>query len=95
MKVIVLNMFVPEEEGSIKAYADVLFGNKIRVHGLKLVKSKDKEEFFLGMPSRKRTDKDTYEDVCEIVGHDFRAKVLKTIQEAYNARKSPNPPCGI
>lgn len=95
MNVVVLKLYIPEENENVKAYADVLLGHKIRIHGLKLATRTDNGEFFLGMPSKKHKDKDEYSDVCEIIDHDFRAKVLKTIQEAYNARISPGPPCAI
>lgn len=89
MKIVVLNMYLTDDGGNVKAYTDVLIGNTIRIHGLKLIKVKDDENFFLGMPSRKKTtpDGDVFFDVCEIIDADFKNKATKVILDAFETRK--------
>lgn len=91
MNVVVLKLYIPEENESIKAYADVLLGHKIRIHGIRLATRKDNGEFFLRMPRKKHKDKEEYSEVCEIIDTELRDKLLKVIRNLYDARQSAVP----
>lgn len=54
MKIVILNMYIPEADNKVVAYADVLIDNMLRIHGIKLVRNKDRSDFIVGMPCRKK-----------------------------------------
>lgn len=94
INIIVLNLTTVENDSSTKAFAEVLVADSIRINGLKLIENRDGDGYFIGMPSRKRTVKDTeiFEDVVEIMNHNLKHALVKAIVETYNAQKPVTVP---
>jgi DNA-binding cell septation regulator SpoVG len=73
--------------GPVVLFAVLRIGPLI-VRGVKLVRSKDAQGYFVGWPSRE-IQGGGYEDVCFAPGAEDRAAVLATLVEAYEARGEP------
>ncbi len=75
-----------QENGKVKAYADVTIGNAVTLRGIKLVEGEKGN--FLAMPSRKyeKNGKDKYADIFYPKSEEARAALLATLQKAYESK---------
>lgn len=79
---------IPEEKGSVLAYASITIADSFVVYGVKLIETKDKT--FVAMPSRsyeqtKGKKKETkYTDICFPITKEFRKAIEDAVIEAYN-----------
>lgn len=75
-----------QEEGKVKAYADVTIGNAVTLRGIKLIESEKGD--FVAMPSRKyeKDGEDNYIDIFFPKSNEARAALLETFQMAYESK---------
>ena len=70
----------PANEGKLKAYATMVFGNCFIIRDLKVIKS-DKG-FFVSMPSRRKKD-GSFKDIVHPLNSETRKLVEETIINEY------------
>lgn len=75
-----------QENGKVKAYADVTIGNAITLRGIKLVSGTNGD--FVAMPTRKyqKDGGDKYTDIFYPKSEAVRAALLETFQKAYESK---------
>ena len=78
----------PMNEDKLKAYATVTFDDCFVVRDLKVISGNS--GLFVAMPSKKRKD-GTFKDIAHPLNNDFRAKIEKTVLEAYDKEKGAAP----
>lgn len=67
-------------EGKLKAYVTVTFDECFVIHNVKIIEGKT--GIFIAMPSRK-TKTGEYKDIAHPISPEFRARLQKSIEEAY------------
>lgn len=84
-KLYVHNLHKGQENGKVKAYADVTIGNAITLRGIKLISGENGD--FVAMPSRKyqKDGEDKYSDIFYPKTEEARAALLDTFQKAYES----------
>lgn len=81
MKVTEVRITPREEDGRLKAFANITFDDCFVVRGLKVIDGND--GLFVSMPSRKRAD-GTYQDVAHPIENDTRHDIETAVLEAYD-----------
>lgn len=84
VKITDVNIFMMEDSGNLKAFADVTIGDEFAVHGLKVLAGDD--GLWVGMPSRYVKKNDTYRDVFHPVSKEGREKLFKAVLDEYKRR---------
>lgn len=81
MEITEVKVFPVRENGRLKAYATIVFGNEFIVRDLKIIEGH--KGLFVSMPSRKRKD-GTFRDIVHPLNSDTRKKIENKIIEEYN-----------
>ena len=68
------------DDGRLKAFANITFDDCFVVRGLKIITGN--EGLFVSMPSRKRGD-GTYQDIAHPIDNDMRSAIEEAILDAY------------
>lgn len=68
------------DDGRLKAFANITFDSCFVVRGLKIITGND--GLFVSMPSRKRGD-GTYQDIAHPIDNEMRNTIEETILDAY------------
>ena len=68
-------------EGSLKAFAEVLYNNAVLIKGLRIVDSED--GLFVAMPQEKGKNGKWYENVT-ITSKELQEEIEKTVLEAFD-----------
>jgi DNA-binding cell septation regulator SpoVG len=85
----ILQVTPSQREGSVLAYASVEFGYWI-VRGIRLMRRSD-GVIWLGMPGQKGQDGE-WRDTCFVPARAARDRLLRAIEEAYQAMSQPGDP---
>ena len=70
-----------EDDGRLKAFANITFDDSFVVRGLKIIDGT--EGLFVSMPSRKRAD-GTYQDVAHPINNGTRYDIETAVLDAYD-----------
>ena len=68
---------VKKENGNVKGFATVVFGDSFKITNIAIVENKDKEQLFVSMPRYKSNERSEdgsaiYKDVCNPITAEFR-----------------------
>ena len=77
------------DDGPVKGFATVVFGNSIKVTNVAILENKATKELFVSMPRYRSNDKDengdpVYKDVCNPITREFRTELFENILKAFH-----------
>lgn len=81
MRVTSVNLRKIEDKGNIKAYATIILDDCLAIHGIKLIKGKERD--FIAFPNEKGKDGKYYDHVHPIVSS-LRDEIETAILQKYN-----------
>ena len=79
---------VKKENGNVKGFATVVFGDSFKITNIAIVENKDKGQLFVSMPRYKSNERSEdgsaiYKDVCNPITAEFREELYSNIREEY------------
>lgn len=79
---------VKKENGNVKGFATVVFGDSFKITNIAIVENKDKGQLFVSMPRYKSNERSEdgsaiYKDVCNPITAEFREELYSNILEEY------------
>ena len=82
---------VKNQDGKVKAFANITFGDCLAVRNISIVGRKNGDGFFVSMPSYKSDYVDEfgqpeYKDICFPITSDFHRELTDNILDAYQAK---------
>ena len=78
-----INWLNPKEDGNIRATASLTIGGAFAAHGIKVIRSQNKDDF-VSMPNYKKGDK--YKDIFHAVTKEAREAMNDAVMKAYEQR---------
>ena len=77
---------VKKENGNVKGFATVVFGDSFKITNIAIVENKDKGQLFVSMPRYKSNERSEdgsaiYKDVCNPITAEFREELYSNILE--------------
>jgi len=78
-----VNWLNPKDDGNIRATANLTIGGAFAVHGVKVIRSKDKGDF-VSMPSYKKGEE--YKDIFHAVTKEAREQINAAVMKAYEQK---------
>jgi DNA-binding cell septation regulator SpoVG len=83
---------VKKEEGNVRGFATVVFGNSFKITNIAIVENKEKGQLFVSMPRYKSSERDesgatVYKDVCNPITAEFREELYANILEEFERVK--------
>lgn len=81
------------QEGNVKGFASLVFGDSFKVTNIAILENKEKETLFVSMPRYKSNERDeeggvVYKDVCNPITAEFRKELYDNILEAFEQAKA-------
>ena len=88
---------VKKENGNVKGFATVVFGDSFKITNIAIVENKDKEQLFVSMPRYKSNERSEdgsaiYKDVCNPITAEFREELYSNILEEYERVQAQGQP---
>ena len=88
---------VKKENGNVKGFATVVFGDSFKITNIAIVENKDKEQLFVSMPRYKSNERSEdgsaiYKDVCNPITAEFREELYSNILEEYERVQAQGEP---
>lgn len=85
---------VKRQEGNVRGFATVVFGESFKITNIAIMKNKDKGQLFVSMPRIKHNERDenggaNYKDVCNPITAEFREEFYTNILKAYECTIAP------
>ena len=78
-----INWLNPKDDDNIRATASLTIGGAFAVHGVKVIRSKDKGDF-VSMPSYKKGEE--YKDIFHAVTKEAREQINAVVMKAYEQK---------
>lgn len=97
MKYVIKVNEVKKENGNVKGFATVVFGDSFKITNIAIVENKDKEQLFVSMPRYKSNERSEdgsaiYKDVCNPITAEFREELYSNILEEYERVQAQGQP---
>ena len=88
---------VKKENGNVKGFATVVFGDSFKITNIAIVENKDKGQLFVSMPRYKSNERSEdgsaiYKDVCNPITAEFREELYSDILEEYERVQAQGQP---
>lgn len=88
---------VKKEDGNVRGFATVVFGDSFKITNIAIVENKDKGQLFVSMPRYKSSERDesgatVYKDVCNPITAEFREELYANILEEFERVKEQGQP---
>ena len=88
---------VKKENGNVKGFATVVFGDSFKITNIAIVENKDKGQLFVSMPRYKSNERSEdgsaiYKDVCNPITAEFREELYSNILEEYERVQAQGQP---
>ena len=88
---------VKKENGNVKGFATVVFGDSFKITNIAIVENKDKGQLFVSMPRYKANERSEdgsaiYKDVCNPITAEFREELYSNILEEYERVQAQGEP---
>ena len=85
---------VKKQDGNVKGFATVVFGDSFKVTNIAILENKDKDQLFVSMPRYRSNERDdnggiVYKDVCNPITAEFREELYGNILEAFDKVAEP------
>ena len=85
---------VKRQDGNVRGFATVVFGDSFKITNIAILENKDKGQLFVSMPRFKHNERDEnggtiYKDVCNPITAEFREELYTNILEAYESAVAP------
>ncbi|MDD3139289.1 MAG: SpoVG family protein [Lachnospiraceae bacterium] len=85
---------VKRQDGNVRGFATVVFGDSFKITNIAILENKDKGQLFVSMPRFKHNERDknggtVYKDVCNPITAEFRKEFYTNILEAYECTIAP------
>lgn len=84
------------QEGNVRGFANLVFGDSFKITNIAILENKEKGTFFVSMPRYKSGERDenggvVYKDVCNPITAEFREELYRNILDAFEqAREADN-----
>lgn len=80
------------QEGNVRGFANLVFGDSFKITNIAILENKEKGTLFVSMPRYKSNERDeqggvVYKDVCNPITSEFREELYGNILEAYEQAK--------
>lgn len=80
---------VKKQDGNVKGFATVVFGDSFKITNIAILENKDKNQLFVSMPRYRSNERDEnggtiYKDVCNPITAEFREELYGNILEAFD-----------
>lgn len=87
---------VKKQDGNVKGFATVVFGDSFKITNIAILENKDKDQLFVSMPRYRSNERDdnggiVYKDVCNPITAEFREEIYGNILEAFEKVAEPEP----
>lgn len=84
---------VKGNDGNIRGFANVVFGDSFKITNIAILENKEKGQLFVSMPRYKSNERDengatVYKDVCNPITAEFREELYGNILEAFETIKN-------
>lgn len=81
-----------EQEGNVRGFANLVFGDSFKITNIAILENKEKGTLFVSMPRYKSSERDeqggvVYKDVCNPITAEFREELYGNILEAFEQAK--------
>ncbi len=81
------------QEGNVKGFATLVFGDSFKITNIAILENKEKDTLFVSMPRYKSSERDesgavVYKDVCNPITAEFREELYGNILEAFEQEKA-------
>lgn len=81
------------QEGNVKGFATLVFGDSFKITNIAILENKEKDSLFVSMPRYKSSERDEnggtiYKDVCNPITAEFRKELYDNILEAFEQVKA-------
>lgn len=81
------------QEGNVKGFATLVFGDSFKITNIAILENKEKDSLFVSMPRYKSKERDenggiVYKDVCNPITAEFRKELYDNILEAFEQVKA-------
>lgn len=81
------------QEGNVKGFATLVFGNSFKITNIAILENREKDSLFVSMPRYKSNERDEnggtiYKDVCNPITAEFRKELYDNILEAFEQVKA-------
>lgn len=85
---------VKKQDGNVKGFATVVFGDSFKITNIAILENKDKDQLFVSMPRYRSNERDdnggiVYKDVCNPITAEFREELYGNILEAFDKVAEP------
>lgn len=79
---------VKNQEGNVRGFANLVFGDSFKITNIAILENKEKGTLFVSMPRYKSNERDenggvVYKDVCNPITAEFRKELYDNILEVY------------
>lgn len=80
------------QEGNVRGFANLVFGDSFKITNIAILENKEKGTLFVSMPRYKSNERDeqggvVYKDVCNPITAEFREELYGNILEAFEQAK--------
>lgn len=81
------------QEGNVKGFATLVFGDSFKITNIAILENREKDSLFVSMPCYKSSECDEnggtiYKDVCNPITAEFRKELYDNILEAFEQTKA-------
>lgn len=81
------------QEGNVKGFATLVFGDSFKITNIAILENREKDSLFVSMPRYKSSERDEnggtiYKDVCNPITAEFRKELYDNILEAFEQVKA-------
>jgi DNA-binding cell septation regulator SpoVG len=81
------------QEGNVKGFATLVFGDSFKITNIAILENKEKNSLFVSMPRYKSSERDenggvVYKDVCNPITAEFRKELYDNILDAFEQAKA-------
>jgi DNA-binding cell septation regulator SpoVG len=81
------------QEGNVKGFATLVFGDSFKITNIAILENKEKNSLFVSMPRYKSSERDenggvVYKDVCNPITSEFRKELYDNILDAFEQAKA-------
>ena len=81
------------QEGNVRGFANLVFGDSFKITNIAILENKEKDTLFVSMPRYKSSERDesgavVYKDVCNPITAEFREELYGNILEAFEQEKA-------
>lgn len=81
------------QEGNVKGFATLVFGDSFKITNIAILENREKDSLFVSMPRYKSNERDenggiVYKDVCNPITAEFRKELYDNILEAFEQVKA-------